>query len=54
MKTSMCNISVIDTVNNTKFGMWTPTGTAKSVDASWRHVVSSVCPMLKHSDIYDI
>ena len=24
---------------------------AKSVDASWRHVASKVCPMLKYSDI---
>ena len=27
---------------------------AKSVDASWRHVASKMCPMLKDGDIYDI
>ena len=28
--------------------------TAKSVDVSWRHVASKVCPMLKYNYIYDI
>ena len=27
---------------------------AKSVNASWRHMASNVCPMLNHSDIYNI
>ena len=61
MKTSMCNISVIHAANDTTFGMWTPDGwskashffTAKSVDASWCHVASKVCSMLKYSDIYN-
>ena len=35
----MCNISVIDTANNTKFGMWTPTGRRK------HHIVSQRNPL---------
>ena len=50
MKTSMCNISVIYTANNTKFGMWTPTGCRKHPNVyseiHRRILASKVCFML--------
>ena len=58
MKTSMCNIWDIYMANNTKFSMWTSTGRRKHSIVLQRNPSTSrgvkVCPMLKHSEIYDI